>query len=610
MNRIARLLLAGRWLALLFVMGAVGLAGGTPAADPAAALRIEQLRAEIAHHDDLYFRQAAPEITDYEYDLLKAELHRLEQSTPATGAGTETIGDDRVAGGQRVVHRHPMLSLDKAYSAPEVAAFLDQVQRATGQKRLALVLEPKFDGIAVSVVFHRGQLVQASTRGDGATGDDITAQVRAVRSLGYEWSFDEGVVGAAAKIETIELRGEVYLTDAAFARLNADREAAEEDLFQHPRNVAAGTIKLDDLAAVQARGLSIVFHGWGDVEPATAAPPSVHAFQLWLAAVGLPGVEDGVEIETADPAEVEAAVRQVRAAITGYPTDGVVIKVDDVALQQRCGAGPTAPRWALARKFPPPRAATRLRDVSWQVGRTGVITPVAEFDPVELAGARIRRASLHNAAEIARRDLRIGDQVWIEKAGEIIPVVAGVDLTRRPGTAVPLILPRRCPSCGGSLVAEADGAELRCPAGAACPAQCAQRLAYFASRAAVGIRGLGPALATKLVVADLVRSPADLYALDAPTLARLPGVGATTAERLVAAIDASRAVEPWRVVAGLGIEGVGPQAARDLAAGMRRLSDMFAAPALATAAADPVLRDTVRRLEAAGVGELAAGADL
>ena len=565
-------------------------ATATPPADDSTLARIEALRAEIAHHDDLYFREAAPVITDYEYDLLKLELRRLEALAGlATDAAAE-LTDDRDPAAPKQVHARPMLSLNKAYNDAEVSAFWERAVAAAPADTpapLRFSVEPKFDGIAVNVVLRHGRLLSAATRGDGATGEDVTAQVAVIRGLDYEWSFD----AAEPRVEQIELRGEIFLTDSAFQRLNAERVTAGEPPFRHPRSVAAGAIKLADLTQVATRGLSIVFHGWGEVQPASAAPASVLAFQRWLDERGLPGVTATRFVAPTSAAELNAVLHDLQAQPRDFPTDGVVVKVDDVATQQALGDGPTAPRWALARKFVPPRAETVLRNIVWQVGRTGSLTPVAEFDPVQLDGTTVARASLHNPAEIAQRDLRIGDVVWIEKAGEIIPQVAGIVLEQRPPTAAPYVVPVLCPSCASRL--QPDGATLQCPE-FDCDEQVAQRLLHFASRGALGIRGLGPGLVAKLVEADLVRSPADLYTLTESQLTALPGVGAATAQRLLEAISASRTAPLWRVLVGLGLPGVGPAGAKAMAAEIGHLavllddSSRFPVP--------PELRDTITRL--------------
>ncbi len=580
------------WWRVLVCATLVGWgASAAMAAEEELLNRIAALRSEIAHHDDLYFRQAAPEITDYEYDLLKLELRRLEEEAGVSSSAS--VGDDLSGDAVRVVHGQPMLSLDKAYSEDEVAAFFDRVAAVSPGKSAQYAIEPKFDGVAVNVVLRRGALVSASTRGDGSAGEDVTVQIRAVRGLDYEWAFDL----QRPRIEEIELRGEVFLSHAVFARLNEERETAGLEPFRHPRSVAAGSIKLDDVTEVAARGLSIVFHGWGAVKPVEAAPPSVKAFQQWLRDVGLPAVEDASFVTPRTAAELNAAIAVVRSRDWPYPTDGVVLKVDDAARQTALGNGPTAPRWALARKFSPPRAETRLRQVVWQVGRTGALTPVAEFDPVVIGGATITRASLHNAAEFVRRELHRDDTIWIEKAGQIIPQVAGVVVEQRAAGAEPLALPQRCPSCGEPLRIDKPVTQVACP-NWTCAAQLEQRVLHYASRQALGIRGLGPGMVKKLVEAGLVQAIPDLYGLTIEQLVELPGVGMRTAEQLVAAIAESRDAPLARVLVGLGLPGLGPSGARELAAKIARLSDLLEDPDLEETLKEPGRRDVVRRLAA------------
>ncbi|WP_221032855.1 NAD-dependent DNA ligase LigA [Actomonas aquatica] len=558
------------WSLLLAGLCGFLLASIAGAVEPALAARIESLREEIVHHDELYFQRAAPEITDYEYDLLKLELRRLEQEAGMAPSEAARFGDDTTGEWPQVAHRLPMLSLDKAYTEAEVADYFARVRSFAGDGPLRFVIEPKYDGVAVNVRLEAGGLVSAATRGDGASGEEVTRQIASMRGLHYSAGWDPDPV----PVQSIELRGEVYLTHDDFAALNAERVARGEEPFRHPRSVAAGAIKLEDLALVAQRRLSLVFHGWGAVEPYEATPASVSAFHCWLEERALPFVSEAVYVEADDVADLNVAIAEFARRELAYPTDGVVIKVDDTELQRRIGDGPTAPRWALARKFVPPRARTVLRDVSWQVGRTGSLTPVAEFDPVVLGGASISRASLHHAGEIRRRDLRIGDTVWIEKAGEIIPQLAGVDEDARPVDARPYALPEVCPSCGKTLRSESEDTQLVC-ANRACPEQTVQRLLHYTSRSAAYVRGLGPGLAHKLVAAELVRSPADLYQLESAQLIVLPGVGKRSAERLLEAIEESRSTPLRRVLVGLGLPGVGPAGAKALANGLRQLGDLL-----------------------------------
>ncbi len=557
--------------AVLLLLGAPGLPRAS-ASDDALLARITALRAEIARHDDLYFRKAAPEITDYEYDLLVLQLERLEKEAGLSAERSPSLPDDRSPDAPVVDHRSPMLSLDKAYADAEVAAFFERiVEHATdADAPVRFSLEPKFDGIAVNVILRRGELLSAATRGNGAGGEDITAQLRTLRGLSYEWAFDDG----SPRIEQIELRGEVFLPHDAFASLNAARVAAGLEPFRHPRSVAAGSIKLDDLSVVATRGLSLVFHGWGEVQPAEAAPTSVMAFQRWLEARGLPGVGDAVFVAARTSDELNAAIERLRATPFAYPTDGIVIKADDVSLQTVLGNGPTAPRWALARKFAPPGNETVLRRIVWQLGRTGTLTPVAEFDPVVIDGTTVARASLHNPDELARRDLRLGDTVRIEKAGEIIPQLVGVELALRPADATPCVIPETCPSCARPLHREAEPTTLTC-LNRRCPEQVVQRLLHFASRSALGIRGLGPGMAEKLVTAGLVRSMPDLFTLTPAQLVTLPGVGERSAEMLLASIDESRRQPLRRVLVGIGLPGVGPAGAKALATQIDDLGELL-----------------------------------
>ncbi len=529
--------------------------------------QIERLRAEIEYHDTLYFRDAAPEITDYEYDLLKLELQRLEAGmTPSKSA----IGDDRSTRGDQVAHGRPMLSLSKAYSDDEVTTFFDQVAEVASEGVVTFSLELKFDGVAVSVVMDRGQYISAATRGNGASGENITAQIGAVRSLNYEWGFDS----TRPRIERIELRGEVYLSHQAFDVLNEDRIAAGDEPFRHPRSVAAGSVKLENLTTVAGRGLSLVFHGWGEVHPATAEPETIMDFRRWLEARGLPSVAQARFLPTENATELNEAVAVLQATLSDYPTDGIVIKVDSVALQRELGVGPTAPRWALARKFAPPRAEAVLRDIVWQVGRTGTLTPVAEFDPVVLGGATIRRASLSNAREIERRDLRIGDTVWVEKAGEIIPQIAGVLFDQRGAEVVPYRPPTICPSCAKTLEQVGENNQLVC-GNYGCEDQVVQRLLHFGSKDGLHIRGIGPAMARRLVSSGLVRGPDDLYGLSTEQFEELPGVGHKTALRLLNEVERSRDASLDRWIIAFGLPGVGKTGAKQLADEFKTLSDLL-----------------------------------
>ena len=539
-----------------------GAVGGVAAAVDAEAgkARIAALRKEIARHDELYFRKAAPVISDFEYDQLKAELRALEARFPEEAAvEVEQVGDDR--SGRVATYRHavPMLSLEKVYTDAEVEAFAARVRAKLGRSA-AYRVEPKYDGVAVSLIFERGRLVRALTRGNGLEGDDITANVRALGMLPEQ-------LGGKKWPERVEVRGEIYLPLAEFARMNAERESAGQEVFANPRNVAAGAIRLVDTMQVQARGLALVCYGWGEWVPEASRPATLGEARQWMAAWGLPVVKgEKVAARGRDLNALVAAVRKV-AEVEGFPADGVVLKLERVADQEELGLGATSPRWAVARKFEPEREATRLLGITWQVGRTGLVSPVAELAPVTLGGSTIARATLHNADEIARRDIRIGDRVWIEKAGEIIPAIAAVDVAARGADSQPYGIPDTCPGCAGRLMREEGAAALRCE-NRACPAQVARRLEHLTSPAALDIRGLGPELIKTLVATNKARSPAELLRLAAADWAAVPGVSAAAAEKLALAVSAGRekaAVDGARLLYGLSMPGVGEAAAKKLA---------------------------------------------
>jgi len=551
-------------LALLLLASALCAAGSPPSSDSGA--RIAALRTEIAHHDELYFRHAAPEITDTAYDALKRELATLEREHPAEAAAIAplpALGDDHTDGFARVPHRAPMLGLDKSYTEVELRAWHAGIAARAGCNDFSVVTEPKIDGLAFSATYEHGKLVRVLTRGNGASGDDVTAVARTIRSLPARLAA-RAPDGTANPIPAlIELRGEVYVSWAEFARLNQERIADGEEPFAHPRNLAAGTLKQLDPAEAAARGLAVVFYNWGACEPAALAPDSQRSFHEQARRWKLP-VIDHVRVATNADAlwlAVQSLGRE-RGKIA-YPIDGAVAKVDAVALRAQLGESDSAPRWALAYKFAAERATTRLRAITIQVGRSGRLTPVAELEPVALAGSSVSRASLHNPTAIARLDLRLGDAVVLEKAGEIIPQVVGVDLAQRPPDSTPYAFPANCPECGTPVVLSESGAGARCP-NEYCAAKVCARLEHFA--ASVEIKGLGPATLATLVAHGLVRDPSELYRLRREQLVALPGIGEKKATAWLAAIERSTHVELWRTIRGLGIPRVGTATAKQLAA--------------------------------------------
>ena len=536
--------------------------------------RMVALREEIARHDELYYRKAEPEITDRDYDRLKRELGDLEEEYPLfamASSPTQKVGDDRSEGFQSYVHQERMMSLDNTYSDDEMREFHARLGRELEREDYTLVIEPKIDGLAVSVTYERGKMVRAVTRGNGVEGDDITANVRTIRTLPTELR-----AGNDAPVpDVIEIRGEIYLTTEEFQRINAEREEAGQPLYANPRNLAAGTIKQLDSTVVAQRKLEIVLYGRGFTEPVTALPETQRQFSAWVTAWGLPTVERQWVAHNAEG--VIAAIKELDAVRESfeYATDGAVVKLDDIGLQRRLGSTSKAPRWAMAYKFEAERAETRLNAISIQVGRTGVLTPVAELEPVQLAGSTVARATLHNRDEIARKDIRVGDFVAVEKAGEIIPAVIAVNLSKRTPECVAYVFPDKCPECSTPAEQFEGEVAVRCP-NKECPVQVRRRVQHFASRACLDIEGLGEAMVDQLVERGWVRRLPDLYHLDRENLMTLgKNVGKST-DKLLAAIEASKTAELWRYIHGLGITHVGAAAAKDLArvfGSLRALAD-------------------------------------
>ncbi len=535
--------------------------------------QIEKLRATIAHHDELYYRKAQPEITDVEYDRLKQSLATLESEFPefASAGGespTARVGDDRTEGFATYRHRERMMSLDNTYSETELREFYGRLAKLLGREELAFVVEPKIDGLAVSVTYEHGVFVRAVTRGNGVEGDDITVNALTIKSLPRTLRRGDDLFSEAPAL--IEIRGEIFMTTAEFQRINKLREEAAEPLYANPRNLAAGTVKQLDSREVAQRKLEIVLYGLGACEPASALPATQSGWHEQVRAWGLPTVEKYWLAKSPD--EIWAAVQEldkVRGQFA-YATDGAVVKLDSIPLQREAGATSKAPRWAMSYKFAPERAETRLNAITIQVGRTGVLTPVAELDPVRLAGSTVSRATLHNRDEIARKDIRLGDFVYVEKAGEIIPAVVEVNVKRRSPECAPYVFPEKCPVCGTPVVQLEGEVALRCP-NYDCPVQVRRRVRHFASKACVDIEGLGEAMVDTLVEKGWARSVADIYRLRKDDLMTLGKSVEKSTDNLLAAIEASKHAELWRFIHGLGIMHVGAAASKDLAQKFRSL---------------------------------------
>ncbi len=573
--------------------------------------RHRSLRDELARHDALYFREGEPEISDAAYDALKREHAALVARYPSLAAATSDRGpgDDRTGLFPTRRHLVPMVSLRKASTEAEVRVFTVGLREATGGEPPPCIVEPKYDGLALSLVYDGGRLVRAVTRGNGLEGDEVTANAC-------------GQAGVALALRgtpptgRIELRAEVFATFAQFEQANRDRERRGEPPFAHPRAFAVGTLRRVPDVLPEGPTLSFVVHGWGAWEDEASAPASADDFAAKLQVWGLPvAVRLGIAHDDASLWTLLSDLESGRAQWP-MPTDGVVIKVDAVALRNRLGDAAEGPRWALAFKYPPERVVTRVRAITWQVGRSGVITPVAELEPVRIGGVSIARATLHSPAHIARLGLCVGDEVEVERAGEVIPHILGVRTTLRPAGAEPATPPQACPSCATALLHEAGSGQVVCPR-RTCPAQLVRRIEHYVSPAAVDIPGFGPVLLETLVARGGVESPADLYRLSADRL-RDAGAGASAAN-LLAKVEASRGVELWRVIHGLGIPRVGATSSRavarvvpNLATLLRRLEQADfgdldgLAPAVRTALADfgrdEENRRWVRGLVEAGVG--------
>lgn len=532
--------------------------------------RARELRREIALHDRLYYEEAAPRITDREYDELLRELRDLEDAHPelrTPDSPTQRVAGKPLEGFKQVRHHVPMQSLDNTYSLEEADEFMARVERLLPGIKLRWAIEPKVDGVALSLTYRGGVLELAATRGDGTTGDDVTQNIRTIRAIPLR--LEEDVP------ELLEIRGEVYLPKKKFAALNEEREKSGEALFANPRNAAAGSLKLLDSSIVARRGLSAVFYGLGAVEGGKA-PPTQGELLRWLKKLGLPVVPKFWEADDGDGVrKAIAALEKIRHDFA-FETDGAVIKLDDFKRREQTGSTSKAPRWAMAYKYEAERARTRLNGITVQVGRMGTLTPVAELEPVPIAGSRVSRATLHNEEEIARKDIRIGDHVFVEKAGEVIPAVVGIDTKARTGKERKFKMPEKCPSCGSKVFRDPDLTAVRC-INPDCPAQIRRRIEHFAARGAMDIEGLGEAMVDQLVTAGLVETLPDVYALKAGEVSVLERMGEKSTANLLAAIEGSKEQPLWRLLFGLGIMHVGASVARKLADKFHTLDKIAAA---------------------------------
>ncbi len=533
-----------------------------------AAAELAHLATEIGRHDRLYHQDDAPEVSDAEYDALRRRNEAIEARFSALvrpDSPSARVGAAPAGGFAKVRHKVPMLSLGNAFDGDEVAEFLARIRRFLGlgaEAEVAILAEPKIDGVSASLRYEVGRFVQGATRGDGTTGEDITVNLRTIADL------PPGLAGAAP--EAIELRGEVYMRRAEFQALNARQAAAGEKVFANPRNAAAGSLRQLDPEITAARPLHFFAYTWGEIVAPPGAKPlgdTMEAARACLAAWGFQLNEPARLCRSLE--QVLAYHEEIMAARPDLPydIDGVVYKVDRLDWQERLGFVSRAPRWAIAHKFPAEQARTRLIDIDIQVGRTGALTPVARLEPITVGGVVVSNATLHNEDEIARKDVRIGDTVVVQRAGDVIPQVVEVVLDKRPADAVPYQMPAHCPKCQSHAVREEGEVVRRCTGGLICPAQAVGRLKHFVSRDTFDIEGLGAKQIEAFWQDKLISRPGDIFRLKARAeeIAAREGWGAQSVANLVAAVEARRRIGLDRFIYALGIRQVGQTTAQLLA---------------------------------------------
>lgn len=532
------------------------------------SLRVEELRREIRRHEYLYYVLAQPEISDLEFDRLMAELSRLEAEHPelvTSDSPTQRVGGEPLPGLAQAQHSLPMMSLDNSYNEGDLAEWWGRVVKGLGREPDGLVAEAKVDGVSLAITYDGGELVRAVTRGNGFVGDDVTANARTIRVLPLR------LVGAPP---LLEVRGEVFISRRAFYAINRARREEGEEEFANPRNAAAGSLRLLDPQVCARRRLSFVAY---QVARAEGWRVERHSQALEaLAGWGVP-VNPGWR-RCPNLAEVRRFIHEwgEKRGRLPFDIDGVVVKVDVLAEQEVLGATSKFPRWAVAFKYPPEGVTTRVVAIHVQVGRTGTLTPVAELEPVRLGGTTVTRATLHNAEEVARLDVRVGDEIWVAKGGDVIPKVVAVNRARRPQDAPEFRMPEVCPACNTPVEREPGEVAVRCP-NRRCPAVRRQQLRHFVSRAGMDVAGLGARLVDQLLAAGLISDAASLWDLDPRRLAQLPGWGEVSAANLLAQLQAAKNRPLWRLLVALGIRHVGERAARVLATRFGSLEALAAA---------------------------------
>lgn len=552
--------------------------------------KAEELRERLVRWSNEYYQDDAPSVSDSEFDRALQALRQLEQEHPELAtpdSPTQRVGAEPLQGFEPVTHRHPMLSLDNAFSSEDLEEFDRRVRERLDIEAVRYACEPKLDGIAVSIVWRDGNLALAATRGDGRTGEGITQNVRSIECVPLQ-------LKGADIPAYLEVRGEVYMPRAGFEQFNKRAREEGGKPFVNPRNAAAGSLRQLDSSITRKRPLAFCAYSLGHLEfdgsPLASHSEAMQKLSEW----GIPISDYGRVVDSI--AGCEAYYEEVAESRQGlsFDIDGIVFKVDDLALQQQLGAVSRAPRWAIARKFPAQEEMTVVRGVEFQVGRTGAITPVARLDPVFVGGVTVSNATLHNADEIDRLGLMTGDTVVVRRAGDVIPQVAAVVADRRPDDAEPIAFPEQCPACDSRLVRAPGEAVWRCESGLGCPAQRRASIAHFVSRRAMDIDGLGEKIIDQLLASDLVQTVADLYRLNTEQLADLERFGEKSAENLVAAIAKSRDTSLERFIYALGIREVGETTARQLAAYFGNL--------------DPLVQASVEQLqEVEDVGPVVAG---
>jgi DNA ligase (NAD+) len=560
-----------------------------------AAQRVEELRAQIAHHDRLYYELDSPELPDADYDALVRELREIEGEHPELI--TADSPTQRVAGAPTVLfapvrHLVPMMSLDNAMDLGELEAWAARIARVDPEALGAdFVCELKIDGLAMSITYEQGRFVRAATRGDGVTGEDVTANVATIGELPKRLAWPKG---AGALPSVMEVRGEVYMPVTAFEELNKRQVEAGQKTFANPRNSAAGSLRQKDPSVTASRELSFWSYQIGERQGGPRISRHSEALEL-LRRCGLPVNSENAVVHGIDEVYGFCTRWREHRHDLDYEIDGVVVKVDDLALQQRLGATSHAPRWAVAFKFPPEERTTELRDIMVSIGRTGRATPFAVLEPVFVGGSTVGLATLHNEDQVGLKNVRPGDTVVVRKAGDVIPEVVGPVLSERPKGSKPWKFPRRCPSCGSPLVRLPGESDTFCT-NLECPAQRVQRIVHFASRGGMDIEGLGEKRVVQLVEAGMLSSPADVYGLERDRLLALERMGAVSADNLLRAVEASKQRPLSRVLVALGIRHLGPTGARALARRFGSLQALRQAPSESLGEVEgvgPVIADSV-----------------